>query len=592
MLFLPFTSTLSHTGYAATTDQTLVKGAQDKICLKSDQNMTSTIPTKDAHFNLKGTGFGNANIVYAALCIPTADKTVCTTGDSGLDKEIFGADFTKDIQHMQADAGTWSQSTTSYGIRNTGDLSFQFTANKINPINGNVSTAVDMQNILGHFIYSFYGFYQLPTVLDSGAGGGDQQGTFTFGDKGSNCESILWDPYGRIFDSQSLEPIPNVKIKVLSNITPAESLAQVYGNPQTTIEDGIFNFLVDPGTYYLRLVNPPLKYSFTANPQLNANYSKAYSKRDGTTSIYKPDEAIIEKPNIAEHRDIPLDPGNNPPGHYPLINIVADGFNQLASGDFTQYGGRISHPLSKIALVGQKTNKEYARTTADKFGFWGISISNTVIPQDEPLLIKLIKVDLTTMEADEQNAIITKDVTFYPIARKIEGYVYNNKNEVVPNAPVTVNLDANNTPFYLTTADSKGFVSIASKNLPLFAYSLIEKLPGTNIVTRLTPDVFAKENLPFLKSNNLNLMTQDTTNGKAASQNRQKNQNAPLNTNNNGTENNISNSPSQTKSNNNFIALLIVLIIVVLAISGIIFIYMKKKKGNSLVDQTTEDDKK
>lgn len=427
-----FNSSVLNTIYGAATTQTEVQGNLNKNCLKGtdSSDLTKTVSTvlqsPNVDVNLTGTGFGSANNVYVALCLPTKDKTVCTTGDSALDKEIFGTDFSNDLANITADAGTWS--SYSYGEKGTGNLSLKITNNKLKPTGGNISTSAQLDNAQGHFVYPFYGFFQSPATLDTGGAGGDQQGTFTFDQADKNCVTVLWDPYGRIFDSQSLEPIPNIQIKVLTDMSPLEKLAQIFGNPQSTFQDGAFNFLVQPGTYYLRLINPPVKYSFTSKPNLNSNYSKTYSKRDGSNSIYKPDEPIVEVAGKPEHRDIPLDPEKNPPGHFPVVNITSYGFDQMAFGNTTKYGGKISHPFSIVALVGQKTKKEITRITADQFGFWSVSVFNSSIPQDEPLLIKLIKVDLTTMIPDENNGRITNDVTFYPIARKIDGYIYQWQN--------------------------------------------------------------------------------------------------------------------------------------------------------------------
>lgn len=587
-----------------------VRMAQKKICLKGagtgDLGKTvSIVPSTNMTVDLTGSGFGDANAVYVALCLPSDQKTVCTTGNPELDKEIFGADFSKDLQNLEADAGTWSG--YKYGTRNTGSLSINILKNKIKPTGGKISTTVSINNALGHFVYPFYGFYQSPTImLETGRAAGDQQGTFTFDDMNSNCTSILWDPYGRIFDSQSLEPIPNVNIKVLTAITPTEKLAQIYGNPQSTIEDGAFNFLVEPGTYYLRLVNTPAKYTFRSEPNLNPNYYKAYSKRDGTTSIYKPDEPIIEKPKKPEHRDIPLDPGKNPAGHYPVVNIISNGFNQMASGESTEYGGKISHPLSMVALVGQKTKNEIARISADKFGYWAMSVENKLIPQNEPLLTRLIKVDLTTMRPDEANGRTTYDVVFYPLPRQIQGYASLN-GKTIPNAKVAIVLENNNKTFYETTADLNGLISVSTDKLPIFPFNLTIKAPGSTVAVKQTFDVFAQENADFLEKNSINLMMQDS-NTKNQQTTGQKNANtisAKTGQNvdyqlkqNNGAKPNAftgKTTPGKTgssdlsnnnpTSNNNLLVIIITAILVFAAVAGTaVWLVIKRNKQNQFTN--------
>ncbi len=566
-----------------------IKTQLSKICLQgegaSDLQKTVTIaaPAANVDVHLTGSGFGNANVVYVALCLPSKEKTVCTTGDPQLDKEIFGADFTADIKNLNADAGAWS--TYAYGEKNTGNLSLKIAKNKIKPTGGKISAVANMSNALGHFVYPFYGFYQEgPTAMleTGGAGEGQKQGTFTFAGNvdTKNCTTILWDPYGRIFDSQSLEPIPGITIKVLTSILPLEKLAQIFGNPQTTFEDGAFNFLVEPGTYYLRLVNLPSKYTFKTKPNLSPNYSKAYSKRDGTSSIYQPDDRIVEVAKKPEHRDIPLDPGKNPLGHFPVVNITTYGYDQMTFGDSTKYGGKISHPFSIVALIGKKTKKEVSRITADKFGFWSISIVNKLIPQDEPLVIKLIKVDLTTMKSDEKNGRITNDVTFYPIAQKIQGYLYN-EDKIANNTPVTVTLENNNKAFYQTITDKNGYLSIPSNNLPNFSYNLIAKFAGTNITKRLSTDVFAQENKAYLEKNNINLMVNDTTKNKKTG--KQPDSNLFSNT-----TSDLSNPPAQvnqarsttsTQKGNTFITVILLLAVIFVILTAGFVLYFKKLKN-------------
>ncbi len=129
------------------------------------------------------------------------------------------------------------------------------------------------------------------------------------------------DPFGIVFDSQSLEPLPNIKVTIFDKNKNKYFLPGLT-NPQTTLADGLFNFLVEPGVYYLS-TSLPDGYKFIANPNLHPNYVKIYHKIDGTNSIYKPDEPVAElidtpeevaagKPDM-EHRDIPLDPGAGAP---------------------------------------------------------------------------------------------------------------------------------------------------------------------------------------------------------------------------------------------------------------------------------------
>jgi len=579
-------------------NQTEVMGEINRICLKGTgttdiQNTVHGTPTAKTNVYLEGSGFGNNSPIYVALCLPSKKKSVCSTGNPITDKEIFQQDYTEDLKNLDADAGAWGGFV--YGERNTGKLSIEIVENKLKPdLAGNIKATVIMTNSQGHFVYPFYGFFRPPGTAVTGGVGGEQQGKLDFLAPNINCTSILWDPYGRIFDSQSLEPIPNITVKVLTDITPSEKLAQIFGNPQTSFADGAFNFLVEPGTYYLRLVNPPTKYSFIPKPNLNINYSKAYSKRDGTNSVYKPDDPIVEVAGKPEHRDIPLDPGKNPPSHFPLVNITSYGYDQISLGDSTQYGGKISHPLSIVALVGQKTQKEVSRITADKFGYWNVLIENKLIPQDEPLLIKLIKVDLTTMIPDEKDGKITNDIVFYPIARKINGYLYDN-GKPAAGAVVTITLENNSKPFYQITANNNGYIAIPSNKLPNFSYDLMVKFVGTNIAKKISTDVFAQENKTYLEKNNINLMVSDIINNKPTStqkrnsNERSENSNESLGSSQKPTILSPADQPpvSSVDNQKKILSAIIIFIIALASIALIIIVFFALKKNRSFPDETT-----
>ncbi len=188
-----------------------------------------------------------------------------------------------------------------------------------------------------------------PIELEMGRGG-QQQGTFTFEGALSKCVEIHWDPYGIVFDSQSLEPIPGVAISLLKKrdngqftlVKGADVVSII--NPLYTQEDGAFSFFVPDGTY--KLEASASNFNFPNNPlKLNSNYSKIYS------NIYRGEE-IVQKGEI-EHRDLPLDSKNSPyiapvklMSYFPLLD---KGSNTLI------LQGRVSHPLTTIKCLCKKS---------------------------------------------------------------------------------------------------------------------------------------------------------------------------------------------------------------------------------------------
>lgn len=503
-----------------------VQQAEGRKCLQAKQvGGQTTTPPNPVQLDVTGKGLPSNTNVNVEFCQPSKDKTQCS---------MVG-------------------STKTHGA--------------------NLNATVSIGNLSGHVPYGLYGTWPKQQELVGGAGG-DQQGTFTFDDLGK-CVSITWDPFGRIFDSQSLEPIPSIKVAVFNSLNSTD-FVQTLNNPQTVKEDGAFNFLVEPGAYYLNVLNLPTLYSFSSQPKLNPNYVKAYTKNDGSPSLYKPGEQIIEKTGQPEHRDIALDPGNNAPSHFLVVNIPGL-YDQMVFGSMTKYGGKISHPLSIVALVGQKSHKEIARTAADKFGFWTVLLDNQKVPQDEPLVIKLIKVDLTTGKADERNARITSDVLFEPLVRILQGYTYDNNGVAVPYAAVSVVLDAKNDVYYQTTADQNGYFSISTQNLPILAYHVAVTTPKGNVATRIALANFVQQNKSYLTTNNINLMTEtktgDTTNAGIAG-GKSRNGITPL-----------SPSPSPTSTSDEsliskkIVAVIALVILVILAFVGSTFFLKGKKKS-------------
>lgn len=477
-----------------------IKTSQSWNCLTAeDKGMGAGSPPATANLVLSGKGIETEGNVYTAICA----YSICTTTNAQIDKELFGVDNSSKF--------TQTIISTNETANGHGAFSVGITPIKVKATGGKIKSQASFNNPYGHIPYAFYGIYEKPEIILPMGQAGQQQGTFTFDENGKKCTSIIWDPYGRVFDSQSLEPIPNVELRILDKLSP-EHLAQAQNNPQFSLYGGTFNFLVEPGTYYLRLSNVPVTHTFSSTPKLQINYRDAYSKRDGSNSIYKPDEAIVEKAGKPEHRDIPLDPGKNPPLYYP-IKHTSNFFDQFVKGNFTQYGGTVSHPLSIVSLIGKYSRKEIARTIADKFGFWSVVVENHKIPQHEPLLTRLIKVNLVTGKADEKTAIVTTEPVFEPILRNLKGYVYDENKRVAANAKVTVQTSSvPNDLFFQTTTDSKGYIKLSSKNLPIVPFTIVVEKQGilfSKDEVKITTSSFAQVNKDYLDAQSVNLMKHD-----------------------------------------------------------------------------------
>ena len=431
------------------------------------------------------------------------------------------------------------------------------------------ATAIISGTQSGSGRYVFYGIVEnVEKMIVSGDEKSQQQETIiNFEDTEENCVSISWanvdpppastdnsqrtgrnrgDPFGIVFDSRSLEPIKGAVVTIYdSNKKPLQLLGLT--NPQTTKEDGLFNFLVPEGTYYLN-VNPPAGYTFSADPNLHPNAELVYLSNNGKSTIYKPNEPIDERIDTAEERkqgfanperrDIPLDPGNNTPvNNQPvLINYLTQRIGQN-----TQVSGKVSLPYTLVKAV--QGSKVVAETYANQNGFYQLKIVNSNLVADEKINLELEKTSLTSdnlrqliekigtdslsklwqrvlsyLIAQAQrvinygivNAQTATTIAIDPILSHIEGYAYDSAGKIVPNATVNIILQNSKQPIYSTRANHSGYFTVASKYLPPIPYS-IEIVSPTGLKTTKTTTSFAKENKEYLTKNNIRLTVNDKT---------------------------------------------------------------------------------
>ncbi len=476
---------------------------------------------------------------YIVTCVGTEFGGVCTTGNPEYDKIIFNADNTKlfpytvtieggskkkiSLGKLQATATVTTQGLAGglafYGVTIGDDnlLVGKGQAQKlaVAPFSDNVTTKCAVIN--------WNTVFPPPPTFSENEGEEEGRGPWV---KGRH------DPFGIIFDSQSLEPLPNVKVTILDKNKNRYYLPGLT-NPQTTLADGLFNFLVEPGVYYLNVLLPT-NYAFTANPNLHPNYVKIYHKLDGTNSIYKPDEPIAEiidtpeemeagKPNM-EHRDIPLDPGASKPYDGEPSTIA---YKIAREGMITKVDGKVSHPFTVVTF--SQNGNLIVKVKTDRFGYFVAEFNNTNIDPDEDVSVLYTKADLKTIDfiqivskpnllsnffsilMPKVHAQSTIKITssreafkLSPIFPYIEGYAYDQNNKIQPSATVRIKLKMNNANIYETKTDNNGYFKILPKNTPIFPYYL-EIVPIGGGVVSYTPSEFAGQNKKYLSENKINL---------------------------------------------------------------------------------------
>ena len=500
--------------------------------------------------------------VYIVACKLTSNNFICTTGNATNDNLL--------------------------GI--TTDNSLNFSTSITNPIKSETGTAKFNVNINlseGNN-YVFYGIYLL-NDQEISAAKSVQYEKIIFPDDPKNCASLVIpvkiDPYGRVFDAVSLEPIPNIGVSLLDNNKKLVNLPMVT-NPQNTKEDGVFNFVVPAGTYYL---NPNLlsNYSIASSNDIDSNYTKAYSNLLKSTN-----EQIIEK-GTPVHKDIALKPLNGKPY---TANPTKINYGVVRNGAKTLISGRVSHPLTIIHFI--QNGKDIGITKANKWGGYSVVLDNSKIEADSQIEISFEKVDLTKKSTTTQSMNILNKIEKYflpkevlaqtlnkavkgssffvdPIPSYIEGIAKDKNGKVLSNSMVRLKLTMSDKSYYETKTDENGKFTIDPKYIPVFNYKIeiVDSVTKKILVTNSIVD-FAKSNNKYLAENKINLMTATKNNKPLISYVEAKSNNTQQK----ATNQNIQTNQKEINNSNSILFTLIVLFMIIVLIAITLFFMYKKDK--------------
>lgn len=486
---------------------------------------------EDHRIRLRGTEIPTNRDVYIVVMIE-ADGFKFTTGNDAYDNELgFGNN-------------NYTQLNTTY--TNILPLTFVVDGGSKRKFTNGQIDLVARSHTKGATNHRFFAVWIIDNLTQTGGARTISYGTFKINEDVTKCSRVHWDPLGRIFDIKSLEPIPGIEIEILNYETGERT--PIPRNPQTTLEDGMYNFLVEKGRYKLKINKTPVGYSFaTDTSKIDPNYIKAYAgqeekceKRADTSGQQKticakllisPNEEVKENPPIITQRDIPLDPGNNPP--YRAKEVISFHYGSIRGLKTTLFEGRVSHPLAQIKLKTNLSNQLIGETQADNFGLWQIEINNEKLPDNENIVANFEKVDLTQL-ANKNKKIdlfkidlfvrqiidfilkkssaqepLTKNnqVVFTPIFSYLDGYAYDSQGKIISNAVVLIKLKGTTGVYYQTKADEKGYFQIDRDFLPPFEYYLEFRNPLSNqILSSQSTSEFAEKNKDYLVNNEINLM--------------------------------------------------------------------------------------
>lgn len=440
--------------------------------------------------------------MYLVECVSSnsSDRTkkssyACTTGNTSIDSQLgltssaASASAGFKVSLFSADGGTIS------------DLNLRSPANKT--LDEVEWQSPRMENTSSVFMIAFKkGQVKLQEV---GSAGGQQFATLT---SNTGC-TLIKDPYGRVFDTHTLEPLKDTKVtlqKKLQNgsykTVTSEDISAIAGiktilNPQMTKDDGFFSFFVPNGTY--KLVAERKGYSMqktqtSVNEAATQMYANIYDGGD----IVQKDEMI--------HTDIPLQPANKKVSEdYARDNpVTLTNYVQSLDKETNMYhiSGYTSHPLSTVHLYSQvpndvsnamlKKHRKVASVQTDMWGRFEMHIDMRNLKKHEVIgELELVKYQVsfnrgfsgsvehffsTLLEKTGISAPVqagaSSSVSVAPILPAVSGFAYSATGKVLPNTQVEVMTPYATNPVYSTTSDANGFFEIPDGSVPPVEYWL------------------------------------------------------------------------------------------------------------------------
>ncbi len=548
---------------------------------------------------------------YVVVCIATEDGQICTTGNQQSDIAVY---CPAGIEKCEGGKTPFERLQTDLKYKFEGLFGSDGTTTVANPAEWSGPYEWGDSTPQGHMRTWFALNYWDPQVSATGGEGGQQQGTFDFETAEKDCVKIGWDPYGRVFDAGTLEPVPGVSVLlhvkkddsfIEFDEKAAENQPNSVVNPQNTLEDGQFSYVVKDGTY--KLIVPG---ALTDVAGVDINYTKAYS------DIYPSmtGEEIVQAGEI-QHRDIPVATlgTNNPPK-------MMEYMYQTTSDGLIIIEGRTSHPLTQLNVKTAKAmgtdpqNPAPYRTvktfTADNLGKFRIEVDQTEFEKTAEYTeifseVELVKVDLRQPTAKsglveriiawvkglagdvQAQSKTTTSIKFEPIPQYIEGYAYDAAGKPIPNATVGVYMKYSGKAYSTHKADATGFFKITSEYLPNFPYTL-KYQTATGVAVTTKPSAFLAQNQKYLVQKKIDpYIARDVKNNIAptashsSSSSRRAGETGAMS----GTGGSSSNAKDQTatqKLASQAVPLILMLVLLVVAAVAAVVVVLKKKSSTSL----------
>ncbi len=470
-------------------------------------------------------------------------------------------------------------------------------------------------------VHTFYGVQQISAEVIGAEQTALKLSTF-FPPVGglSSCVSVEWDPYGIVFDTVSLEPIPSALVSLYKNSVSSGNLVPagpgVPTNPDVVKADGMFNFIVPDGDYFLL---PSLAtHTYPAPPS-------EITRLQTSQTIYKDlyTGAVIQQRGSIQHRDIPMVPKdpNNPAVNPPVIEVDITSYC-VGTACYQLAYGRCSHPRCIVKAYNGGIAIPGAEEEVGDNRSFEIEIANSLIDQTKPLEFRGEKQPLNAPAATPtsiptptpvaylkqlfqqllswvsgnayaQQTTTSNTVRLNPIPSYLEGYAYDKSLKTVPNAKVIVRIpQMNNRIAAITFADENGYVTLPRTSTPPTTFNLLITDRNNKQINSLNTAAFITLNKPYYAEKKVNLLSppdieKDSTTSGAIDENVQNPQNIQFSQGAPGTIPGPTSpaapgpeslaAAASPQSNNSFVLISVVFILVILGIGGLV-LYLRRKK--------------
>ncbi len=466
---------------------------------------------KDHTLKIKGKGFTPGKDVYLVACISTGNNYICTAGT--------GSKYEEANRRVNS-LGFAVESNPNVEVDGeTVDVAFEMWENPVKADSNGEVEAIVRAYTSKELQINFFGI----TPVEGGvAGRGEtvQYGSFQIVGSSKECVTISWDPKGRVFDAKSLEPLPDVWVRILDEdgkLFTQPGLKSV----QKTRADGLFSFFVPQGKYKLGVSKEGYQFPVDLK-EVNPNFSKVYGCDPSVGSPLYNDQYVIDERGGLVKCDVPLNPLGEPYRSTPTIldfgHVVLPGVPKVV-----RYVARFSHPLAK-GVLKTESGRVVASAVSDKEGRWKVDLPLEKVPQDESLVLEVKKTNLVAKKKEgifdkikdavlslvnlpilAQDSVFKTKVRFDPILRYVEGYAYDSTGKKIANARVRIVSVSTGKPILEVQADEKGFFRILPEFLPQFSY-YIEVSSGNSSPTVYTTSEFVRQNKAYLDSQGVDLV--------------------------------------------------------------------------------------